>query len=145
MTYAGPPQQPLQFIPRYPPIQKKVRKVGAPLGVLILLGTIAGLIIIALTAFNPVGTSIGFVLSSIAMTVVVLAYLWLDRWEPEPRRLLILAFLWGASVAVIIASILQLVTEAAINPGAAEGASPITIVLGAPLTEEAAKGLFLRS
>ncbi|WP_123027873.1 PrsW family intramembrane metalloprotease [Mycolicibacterium stellerae] len=143
MTYAGPPQQPLQFLPPYPPIQKKVRKVGAPLAVLILLGTIAGLIIIALTAFNPVGTAIGFVLSSIAMTVVVLAYLWLDRWEPEPARLLVLAFLWGASVAVIIASILQLVAEAAINPGAAESVSPVTIVLGAPLTEEAAKGLFL--
>jgi protease PrsW len=143
VSYAGPPQQPRQFIPRYPPIQKKVRKVGAPLGVLILLGTIAGLIIIALTALNPVGTAIGFVLSSIAMTVVLLAYLWLDRWEPEPSRLLILAFLWGASVAVIIASILQLITEAAINPGATEGASPATIVLGAPLTEEAAKGLFL--
>ncbi|MDX1886124.1 PrsW family intramembrane metalloprotease [Mycolicibacterium sp. 120270] len=143
MTYAGPPQQPLQFLPPYPPIQKKVRKVGAPLGVLILLGTIAGLIVIALTAFNPVGTSIGFVLSSIAMTVVVLAYLWLDRWEPEPPRLLVLAFLWGASVAVIVASILQLVAEAAINPGATEGASPVTVVLGAPLTEEAAKGLFL--
>jgi RsiW-degrading membrane proteinase PrsW (M82 family) len=135
--------QPRQFIPPYPPIQKKVRKVGAPLGVLILLGTIAGLILIALTALNPVGTSIGFVLSSIAMTIVLLAYLWLDRWEPEPPRLLVLAFLWGASVAVIIASILQLVAEAAINPGATEGASPVTIVVGAPLTEEAAKGLFL--
>jgi RsiW-degrading membrane proteinase PrsW (M82 family) len=111
--------------------------------VLITLGTIAGLIVIGLTALNPVGTGIGFVLSSLAMTVVVLAYLWLDRWEPEPPRLLMLAFLWGASVAVIIASILQLVTEAAINPGAAENVSPFTIVLVAPLTEEAAKGLFL--
>ena len=143
MSYAGPPSHPLAYGPPYPPIQKKVRKVGAPLVVLILLGTIAGLIIIALTAFNPVGTAIGFVLSSIAMTIVLLAYLWLDRWEPEPPRLLALAFLWGASVAVIIASILQLVAEAAINPGATEGASPVTIVLGAPLTEEAAKGLFL--
>ncbi len=143
MSYAGPPSQPLAYGPPYPPIQKKVRKVGAPLGVLILLGTLAGLIVIALTAFNPVGTSIGFVLSSIAMTVVLLSYLWLDRWEPEPRRLLVLAFLWGAVVAVIIASILQLVAEAAINPGATDGASPVTIVLWAPLTEEAAKGLFL--
>ncbi len=143
VSYAGPPPQPLSFAPPYPPLQKKVRKVGAPLGVLITLGTITGLIVIALTAFNPIGTSIGFVLSSVAMTVVVLAYLWLDRWEPEPPRLLMLAFLWGASVAVIIASILQLVTEAAINPGRPESVSPVTIVLGAPLTEEAAKGLFL--
>ncbi len=143
MSYVGPPQQPLAYGPPYPPIQKKVRKVGAPLAVLIVLGTIAGLIVIALTAFNPVGTAIGFVLSSVAMTVVVLAYLWLDRWEPEPRRLLVLAFLWGASVAVVIASVLQLVAEAAINPGASDSVSPVTVVLGAPLTEEAAKGLFL--
>jgi protease PrsW len=111
--------------------------------VLITLGTIAGLIVIALTAFNPVGTGIGFVLSSLAMTVVVLAYLWLDRWEPEPPRLLIFAFLWGASVAVIIASVLQLATEAAIHPGASGDVSPFTIAFVAPLTEEAAKGLFL--
>ena len=56
VSYAGPPQQPLQSIPPYPPIQRKVRKVGAPLGVIIALGTIAGLIVIVLTAFNPVGT-----------------------------------------------------------------------------------------
>ena len=110
---------------------------------LITLGTIAGLIVIAVSASNPVGTAIGFVLSSVAMAVVLLAYLWLDRWEPEPPRLLVLAFLWGASVAVIIASILQLVAEAAINPGLTESVSPVTIALGAPLTEEAAKGLFL--
>ena len=143
MSYAGPPPQPLQYLPPYPPLQKRIRQVGAPLGVIITLGTIAGLIVIALTAFNPVGTGIGFVLSSLAMTVVVLAYLWLDRWEPEPPRLLVLAFLWGASVSVIIASILQLVAEAAINPGETDSVSPITVVLGAPLTEEAAKGLFL--
>ena len=107
------------------------------------MGTVAGLIVIVLTAVNPVGTSIGFVLSSVAMTVVLLAYLWLDRWEPEPPRLLVFAFLWGASVAVVIAAILQLIAEAAINPGAPGSVSPVTVVLGAPLTEEAAKGLFL--
>ena len=64
-------------------------------------------------------------LSSIAMTVVVLAYLWLDRWEPEPPRLLVLAFLWGASVAVVIASVLQLVVEAAINPGDVGDGQPV--------------------
>ena len=127
----------------YPGLPRRIRKVGAPLGVLITLGTIAGLIVIALTAFNPVGTAIGFVLSSVAMTVVVLAYLWLDRWEPEPPRLLVLAFLWGASVAVVIASILQLIVEAAINPGEPDTVSPWSVALGAPLVEEAAKGLFL--
>lgn len=110
---------------------------------IILLGTVAGLIVIALTALNPVATAIGFVLSSVAMTVVVLAYLWLDRWEPEPPRLLVLAFLWGASVAVVLASIIQIYAESVINPGATETVSPFSVVIGAPVTEEAAKGLFL--
>ena len=140
MSYAGAPQPTHAYAP---PFQRKIRKVGAPLAVLILLGTIAGLIVIGLTAVNPVGTAIGFVLSSVTMTVVVLAYVWLDRWEPEPPRLLVLAFLWGASVAVVIASILQIYAESVINPGEMEEVSSFSVVLGAPLTEEAAKGLFL--
>ena len=126
-----------------PPFQRRIRKVGAPLAVIIVLGTVAGLIVIALTALNPVGTAIGFVLSSVAMTVVVLAYLWLDRWEPEPPRLLVLAFLWGATVAVVIASTIQIYAESVINPGGTETVSSVSVVIGAPLTEEAAKGLFL--
>ena len=127
----------------YPADVNRVRRVGAPLGLLIALGTVAGLIVIVLTAVNPVGTSIGFVLSSIAMTVVVLCYLWLDRWEPEPPRLLIFAFIWGTSAAVVISSILQIVLEAWVNPGGSDDISPFTLVVGAPLTEEAAKGAFL--
>lgn len=38
------------------------------------LGTLTGLIVILLTAVNPVGTAIGFVLSSVAITGAVLAY-----------------------------------------------------------------------
>jgi RsiW-degrading membrane proteinase PrsW (M82 family) len=127
----------------HPGLPERVRKVGAPIGVLILLGTVTGLIVILLTVASPVGTAIGFALSSLAMTIVVLAYLWLDRWEPEPPRLLVLAFLWGASVAVVISTILQVTLEAAIHAGATGAVSPVSIVLGAPLTEEAAKGLFL--
>jgi RsiW-degrading membrane proteinase PrsW (M82 family) len=110
--------------------------------VLIVLGTLAGLIVILLTALNPLGTAVGFLLSSTAMTVVVLAYLWLDRWEPEPPRLLIFAFIWGTSAAVIISAVLQILLEAWVNTGGSD-TSPVTLVLGAPLTEEAAKGAFL--
>jgi protease PrsW len=126
-----------------PPFQRRIRKVGAPLGVIIGLGTVAGLMVILLTAINPIGTAIGFVLSSVAMCVVVVAYLWLDRWEPEPPRLLVLAFLWGASVAVVVSAILQLTLEAWMNPGGHTTVSAVSVVVAAPLTEEAAKGLFL--
>lgn len=126
---------------------RRVRSVGAPIGVLITLGTLAGLLVILLTAVNPAGTAVGFVLSSAAMTVVVLAYLWLDRWEPEPPRLLLFAFLWGTSVAVLMSAVLQIVLEVWFSAGtpATDEATPsaLTLVLAAPVTEEAAKGLFL--
>ena len=117
--------------------------MGAPLLVLILLGTVAGLIVIALTAINPVGTAIAFVLSSLAMAVVVLSYIWLDRWEPEPPRLLVFAFLWGASVAVVISVILGLWIESLIVSGDDSETSWVSVAVAAPVIEEAAKGLFL--
>jgi protease PrsW len=134
------PQHPL---PPYPPFQRKLRKVGAPLGVLILLGIIAGLIVIGLTALNPLGASIGFVLSGVAIAVVVFAYLWLDRWEPEPPRLLVFAFLWGASVAVILSVIVGLFLDSLIAQAGSEDVSWVSVAVGAPIIEEAAKGAFL--
>ena len=67
--HAGAPQQPR---PLGPPLQRRIRKVGAPLGVIITLGTVAGLLVILLTAVRPVGTAIGFVLSTVAVAIVVL-------------------------------------------------------------------------
>ncbi|MDT5126317.1 MAG: protease PrsW [Mycobacterium sp.] len=131
--------QPQPFIP---PLPRRIRKVGAPLGVIIALGTVTGLIVILLTAVNPVGTAIGFTLASVATTVVLLAYLWLDRYEPEPPRLLVLAFLWGASVAVVVSVILEVWFGSLLGEGA-ETTGAGTIVFGAPIIEEAAKGLFL--
>lgn len=128
--------------PFTPPLPRPIRKVGAPLAVIIVLGTVAGLILVLLTAVNPVGTTIGFVLATIAMVLVLLSYLWLDRWEPEPPRLLVLAFLWGASVAVVVSVALEMLVDVVVNTGGSES-SPFTVAVGAPVIEEAAKGLFL--
>ena len=140
MSVPAAPQHPL---PVHPPFQRKLRQVGAPLGVLILLGIIAGLIIAGLTALNPLGTSIGFVLSGLAIAMVVLAYIWLDRWEPEPPRLLVFAFLWGASVAVVLSVIVGLFLDSLITAEGSQESSWISIAVGAPIIEEAAKGAFL--
>ena len=142
VSQAAAPHQPTHY---YPPFERKLRKVGAPLGVIITLGIVAGLLVILLTAVNPAGTALGFVLSTITMTIVLVSYVWLDRWEPEPPRLLVFAFLWGATVAVVISVVLGLVIEALINSGAAatEEVSWPSYVLGAPLIEEACKGAFL--
>lgn len=138
MSATPHPTQP--HLSTWPPT---VRKVGAPLAALIGLSIVVGLLTILLTAVNPVGTAIGFVLSTVAIGVVVACYLWLDRWEPEPPRLLILAFLWGASVAIILSLALELWADAVFlpSPGLPEGFE--STALRAPIIEEAAKGLFL--
>lgn len=119
-----------------------IRKVGAPLAAIVGLGTLAALILTLLTAVNPGGTVLGFALSTIAMACVLLSYLWLDRWEPEPPRLLIMAFLWGASVAVLISVLAESVVAQVFAAGE-EKTSFVTVAIGAPLVEEAAKGAFL--
>lgn len=129
--------------PPLPPLPRRIRKVGAPIGVIVALGTLAGLIIILLTAANPAGTAIGFVLSTMGIAVVVLAYLWLDRWEPEPPRLLLLSFAWGASIAVVVSVFLEVFFESLTHPGERDTVSFGSVAIGAPLIEEAAKGLFL--
>ena len=132
-----------------PPLATPVRKVGAPLAVIIALGTIAALILTLLTAVNPGGTALGFTFATTATVLVLLCYQWLDRWEPEPPRLLVLAFLWGASVAVILSIVLEHILEASISAGleplptGEPQPSFATMAIGAPVVEEAAKGLFL--
>jgi RsiW-degrading membrane proteinase PrsW (M82 family) len=130
------------FYAATPPMPRPVRKVGAPLAAIIALGTVVGLILLLATAADPGGTLVGFALATTAMAGVVLCYLWLDRWEPEPPRLLVMAFLWGASVAVVLSLLFSELFEQAFGSGT-DKPSALTVAVGAPLVEEAAKGLFL--
>lgn len=126
--------------PAAPPLPRRIRKVGAPLALIIALGIVIGVLLLLITVANPVRGIVGFILSTAAMSVVLFAYLWLDRWEPEPRRLLVLAFCWGASVAVILAVILEAYGDYLL------GAKPLyfnSMAILAPFVEEATKGLFL--
>lgn len=64
-------------------------------------------------------------------------YTWLDRWEPEPPHFLFAAFVWGAGISILFASLANVIyllsTEDLVT----------TVVLVAPLSEETMKGLFL--
>ncbi|MBS9533042.1 PrsW family intramembrane metalloprotease [Mycobacterium sp. M1] len=119
------------------------RAVGAPRTVIVLLAIVTGLLLLLFTAANPGGTLVALVLASLAMLVVLACYRWLDRWEPEPRRLLQLAFLWGASVAVVLAVGLETFGShvATVRPLVSKTFDVAAIQ--APFIEEAAKGLFL--
>ena len=45
----------------------------------------------------PGALAVGVVLAALPVGPVIAAFLWLDRYEPEPVRLLVLGVLWGAS------------------------------------------------
>ena len=64
--------------------------------------------------------------------------MWLDRYEPEPRSLLVLGLGWGAFVATSGALVLQLFDSVIF-----ENTDTFAATVVAPVTEEAAKGLFI--
>lgn len=99
----------------------------------------AGVMALVLFASGaPDAVAIGVVLSSIPFGPVIGCYLWLDRYEPEPRSLLLLGLGWGAFVATSAAIFLQAFDAFAFGPSEA-----VESVLVAPITEEAAKGAFI--
>jgi RsiW-degrading membrane proteinase PrsW (M82 family) len=75
---------------------------------------------------------------------VVAAFLWVDRWEPEPARYLWLAFGWGACVATITALLINNTAEAVGDLVLGKGnGDKVSAIFSAPLFEEAAKGAFV--
>jgi protease PrsW len=108
-----------------------------------LVGTVmfvgAGIMaLVLLAAGAPEAIVIGVVLAAIPVGPLIGIYLWLDRYEPEPRSLLLLGLGWGAFVATSAALFLQAFDAFALGSNEATQS-----VLVAPLTEEAAKGLFI--
>jgi RsiW-degrading membrane proteinase PrsW (M82 family) len=99
----------------------------------------AGLIgLLLLEQGAPGAVVVGTLLAALPVAPLIGCYLWLDRYEPEPPSLLVLGLGWGAFVATSAALLLQFFDHFALDATQAfEG----TVV--APLTEEAAKGLFV--
>jgi protease PrsW len=83
-------------------------------------------------------TILAALLAAVPVGPLVACFLWLDRYEPEPRHLLVGGLLWGVFVATAVALLLEGVG------GFVSGLSDkAMLVVGAPMAEEASKGLFL--
>ncbi len=104
-----------------------VMLIGAALmGVLLLLSGAPGALVV------------GLVLAALPLAPLISSYMWLDRYEPEPRSLLVLGLGWGAFVATSGALLLQLFDSVIFQSD-----DTFTATVVAPITEEAAKGLFI--
>ena len=55
-----------------------------------------------ITAYGAVAPLLASSLAFIPFGGVVMGLMWLDRWEPEPKGLMLVAAAWGAFVAVIL-------------------------------------------
>lgn len=103
---------------------------------LVLLGAVVMAIVIALSG-APRSLILATVLAALPVGPLVGCFMWLDRYEPEPRSLLVGGLLWGAFVATAAALLFQ-------GIGIAGGATDEqSLSLLAPVTEEATKGAFL--
>jgi RsiW-degrading membrane proteinase PrsW (M82 family) len=121
------------------------RLVLVPVAVLIAVG-ICGLAVVGVL-IGRVGTAavlIGAVAALLPVALVVAAFLWVDRWEPEPARLLLSAFLWGACVATIASLLVNNSAQAIADLIAGHDPDKIaSAVFSAPLIEETTKCAFV--
>ena len=118
---------------------------------IIALGVVfAGFLIAALVvaaylqaAFGVKAALLALLVATIPLFIVVPTFLWLDRYEAERTRYLVMAFLWGALVATIIAATINTGAIVVLKAAATgDDALATTAVFVAPFVEEGAKGAF---
>lgn len=112
---------------------------------LIVLGMCALVTVgLASSEIGAVGVVIGVVLALLPVAPVVAAFLWIDRFEPEPPRLLLGAFLWGAGISALVAVVINssAIIAAELLLGRGQG-DVVGAVISAPLVEEFVKGAFV--
>lgn len=105
--------------------------------VLVSLSALLILLIIALSG-APRSLLLATALAALPVGPLVACYMWLDRYEPEPLRLLAMGLLWGAFVATAAAILIQGLGGWVVGFTDNQGLAVV-----APISEEASKGLFL--
>lgn len=158
----GPPSPPTEYISRHTPQQGPGQippyhpsqpgtypsppNSARPLlrrilwtGGLALLFTLGGSAVIVATGLEVGAFAgiIGALAALLPLAVVIPAVLWLDRFEAEPTRYLVVSFLWGACVATVGALLLN--TTATFFLGGV-GAQQTSMIYVAPVVEEFLKG-----
>ena len=114
-------------------------------GVTVALVVVAALSLLLVAAIlGPAGFVVGAVLALLPLPIYVALALWVDRYEPEPRHLLVRAFIWGAGAATLIAIIVNSIGIAIVG---AEFGQDVGEIYGgsvsAPIVEEGAKAVAL--
>ena len=139
----GPSEQAQQWSPAVNPTRRPMLRTAITIGVVASVFLICLLVYVSIVGERLTAQTIlvSVLMAVIPLLVIVPTYLWLDRFEAEPVRYQVFAFLWGAVVAVVGAFFLntfglKLLVEARWTEPLETGA-----VYLAPITEETLKGL----
>lgn len=125
-----------------PPVKDPWRQRGR---LLLMIGTgLLGVAAVGLVVYfgfradSAQAVGVGLGLGLVPLPLLGLFYWWIDRYEPEPRRYVVAAFLWGAGGAAGIALVGNTFLSESLDLSDGQTATFV-----APLVEETAKGLFL--
>jgi RsiW-degrading membrane proteinase PrsW (M82 family) len=113
---------------------------------LVLTMLLTGFIVLAIagleTGFPAFGLAL--LLATLPVPIYLALVLWIDRFEPEPIRMIALTFFWGASIAAFVAIVLNTVGEAVVSEQLGSDAATLYgYSISAPIVEEAIKGAVL--
>lgn len=146
MSFPSPLAQPTHSMPATPPPAPPRRDLpvptpGAGRTVLWIVGTVLVFVALGLAAYfltflGPVAAVVAGVLALVPLALVLVAVRIIDRWEPEPRGLVVFALAWGAVASVALTLAVDLVIGLVV-PQVPE---TLSAVVQAPIVEELAKG-----
>lgn len=108
------------------------------IGIAVGAVTMVAVIIFIMSQTGVGETTAGLVLALIPLTIVLAGVLWLDRWEPEPKLMLLTALLLGAGVATLTSLVLNTAITQAFYEAThdAQSATTLGAVVVAPVVEE---------
>lgn len=137
--------------PVLPPALPPVRGGRRPAGMtgLVLAGGFLAFISLFLVLPFLLGSTgisgfvIGFIASLIPLGTVLLTVRFIDRWEPEPKPLLLFAFVWGAVVSIAVTMLIQPYFSLVAGPASGLDYTTFAVTVQAPVVEEFAKSLGL--
>ena len=117
--------------------------VGIIVGGIVLLIALILVVAYFLLFLGPGLSVLGGLLALVPLAIVLLGVRWIDRWEPEPRLLLLIAFLWGATVSIVIALVVDVGASYlyAASGTTVNGTVFLQTAVQAPVIEEVGKGL----
>lgn len=136
------------FQPAVPPAVPAGRRSAGVAGLVLAGGFLAFISLFLVLPFllgrtGISGFVIGFIASLIPLGTVLLTVRFIDRWEPEPKPLLLFAFVWGAAVSIAVTMLIQPYFSLVAGPASGLDYTTFAVTVQAPVVEEFAKSLGL--